>query len=40
MQGMMTFVRVLLPDAYDAVMARMQAANRTGDPYTSIYKRS
>ena len=36
MQGMMTFVRVLPPEQYDAVMARMKAAGRTGDPYASM----
>ena len=36
MQGMMTFVRVLPPDKYDAVLARMQASERTDDPYASI----
>ena len=38
MQGMMTFVRVLPPDKYDDVIARMQAANRTNDPYESILR--
>jgi FtsP/CotA-like multicopper oxidase with cupredoxin domain len=37
MQGMMTFVRVLPPDQYDQVVAAMRKANRTGDPYASIY---
>ena len=37
MQGMMTFVRVLPPDKYDEVVARMKAANRPGDPYGSLY---
>ncbi len=38
MQGMMTFVRVLPPDKYDEVIARMQAANRANDPYASLLK--
>ncbi len=37
MQGMMTFVRVLPPDQYDQVVAAMRNANRSGDPYASIY---
>ena len=37
MQGMMTFVRVLPPDAYDEVVSRMQKAGRPNDPYRSIY---
>ena len=36
MQGMMTFVRVLPPDKYDEVIARMKQANRPNDPYASI----
>ena len=36
MMGMMTFVRVLPPDQYDKVIARMRRANRPNDPYASI----
>ncbi len=36
MQGMMTFIRVLPPDKYDDVIARMKAANRLDDPYASV----
>jgi manganese oxidase len=36
MQGMMTFVRVLPPDKYDEVIARMKQANRPNDPYAAI----
>lgn len=39
MQGMMTFVRVLPPDKYDEVIARMKQANRPNDPYASILNR-
>ena len=38
MQGMMTFVRVLPPEQYDEVIARMQAVNRVNDPYASILR--
>ena len=40
MQGMMTFVRVLPPDKYDEVIARMKQANRPNDPYASILSES
>ncbi len=40
MQGMMTFVRVLPPDQYDDVLARMRQANRPNDPYASLLGRS
>jgi len=40
MGGMMTFVRVLPPEKYDEVMARMKQANRTNDPYESLLNRS
>ena len=36
MQGMMTFVRVLPPEQYDAVITRMRQSKRSGDPYASI----
>ena len=36
MQGMMTYIRVLPPDRYDAVISRMKQANRPGDPYGSL----
>lgn len=39
MQGMMTFVRVLPPDKYDEVIARMKQARRPNDPYASILNR-
>ncbi len=39
MQGMMTFVRVLSPDKYDEVIARMRQASRPNDPYASILNR-
>lgn len=39
MQGMMTFIRVLPPEKYDEVMARMKQANRLNDPYASILNR-
>jgi hypothetical protein len=35
-QGMMTLMRVLPPDQYDAVVTRMRQANRPNDPYASI----
>jgi manganese oxidase len=38
MQGMMTFLRVLPPDKYDEVIARMRQANRPNDPYASILR--
>jgi hypothetical protein len=40
MQGMMTFVRVLPPEKYDEVIARMKQANRPRDPYTAILERA
>ncbi len=40
MQGMMTFIRVLPPDRYDEVIARMKQASRPNDPYASILNRS
>jgi manganese oxidase len=40
MQGMMTFVRVLPPDQYEEVTARMRQANRSNDPYASILARA
>lgn len=39
MQGMMTFVRVLPPDKYDAVIAKMRDARRPGDPYATLLAR-
>jgi manganese oxidase len=36
MQGMMTFIRVLPPDRYDAVISQMKQANRPSDPYASL----
>jgi len=36
MMGMMTFVRVLPPEKYDQVMARMKQAQRPNDPYGSL----
>ena len=36
MQGMMTFIRVLPPDTYDDVIARMNSATRLNDPYASV----
>ena len=40
MQGMMTFVRVLPPDTYDEVIARMKQAKRPNDPYASVLERA
>jgi hypothetical protein len=40
MQGMMTFVRVLPPDKYDEVIARMKQAKRPNDPYAAILERA
>jgi hypothetical protein len=34
--GMMTFLRVLPPDKYEEVVARMKQAQRPNDPYTSL----
>lgn len=39
MMGMMTFIRVLPPDKYDEVIARMKKANRPNDPYASVLNR-
>ncbi len=36
MQGMMTFLRVLPPDAYDAVVNKMRDARRENDPYATM----
>jgi hypothetical protein len=36
MMGMMTFLRVLPPDKYDDVVARMKQAQRPNDPYASL----
>ena len=36
MMGMMTFLRVLPPDKYDEVVARMKQAKRPNDPYASL----
>jgi hypothetical protein len=38
MQGMMTFVRVLPPDKYLEVIAKMREANRSNDPYASVLR--
>jgi len=40
MQGMMTFVRVLPPDKYDEIIARMKEAKRPNDPYSAILERA
>jgi FtsP/CotA-like multicopper oxidase with cupredoxin domain len=40
MQGMMTFIRVLPPDKYDEVIAKMKQAQRANDPYASLLERS
>lgn len=40
MQGMMTFVRVLPPEKYYEVIARMKEAKRTNDPYAAILERA
>jgi manganese oxidase len=39
MMGMMTFLRVLAPDKYDEVIARMKQAQRPNDPYASLLQR-
>jgi manganese oxidase len=39
MMGMMTFVRVLPPDKYNEVMARMKQAQRPNDPYGTLLER-
>ena len=36
MMGMMTFLRVLPPDRYEEVVARMKQAQRPNDPYASL----
>ncbi len=36
MQGMMTFVRVLPPEMYDTVLAKMRDAKRPNDPYARL----
>lgn len=38
MQGMMTFVRVLPAEKYDAVITQMRKADRKNDPYASLWK--
>jgi hypothetical protein len=38
MMGMMTFLRVLPPDKYDEVVARMKQAQRPNDPYASLWQ--
>ena len=38
MMGMMTFLRVLPPDKYEAVVARMKQAQRPNDPYASLWQ--
>jgi manganese oxidase len=40
MMGMMTFVRVLPPEKYDDVIARMKQAQRPNDPYATLLQRS
>ena len=37
MQGMMTFLRVLPPDKYNAIVASMRDAKRANDPYASLW---
>jgi FtsP/CotA-like multicopper oxidase with cupredoxin domain len=37
MQGMMTFLRVLPPESYDAILTRMRQAARPSDPYASLW---
>jgi hypothetical protein len=39
MMGMMTFLRVLPPDKYDEVIARMKQAKRPNDPYGALLQR-
>ena len=36
--GMMTFLRVLPPDKYEEVVARMKQAQRPNDPYASLWQ--
>ncbi len=40
MQGMMTFLRVLPPDQYDAITAKMRDARRANDPYAAMLARA
>jgi len=40
MMGMMTFLRVLPPEKYDQVIARMKQTQRANDPYASLLQRS
>ena len=40
MMGMMTFLRVLPPEKYDQVIARMKQSQRANDPYASLLQRS
>ena len=40
MMGMMNFLRVLPPDKYDEVIARMKQANRANDPYASLLQKN
>jgi manganese oxidase len=40
MMGMMTFLRVLPPDKYEEVLARMKQAQRPNDPYASLLQRN
>jgi hypothetical protein len=40
MMGMMNFLRVLPPDKYDEVIARMKQANRPNDPYASLLQKN
>jgi hypothetical protein len=39
MMGMMTFLRVLPPEKYEEVVARMKQAQRPNDPYASLLQR-
>jgi outer membrane protein TolC len=39
MMGMMTFVRVLPPAEYDAVIGKMKDARRKNDPYASVLQK-
>ncbi len=39
MMGMMTFLRVLPPEKYEQVIARMKQAQRPNDPYASLLQR-
>lgn len=40
MMGMMTFLRVLPPEKYEQVIARMKQARRANDPYASLLQRN